>query len=327
MTAPLVLTMGDPRGIGIEIALKAWQEKQEKDLCPFVLIGDMSQIEATLNKLGWEIPLQKITNLETALTVFEGALPVYDPGLGDNEAAQTIAAIETAVKLCQSGDASGMVTAPIQKKRLYDAGFRHPGHTEFLAALTNAEGREVMMLACPELKVIPATIHIPLKEVPNLLTPKLLEQIIRTTDQDLKSRFGITSPRIAIAGLNPHAGEGGSIGQEETAIIQPVIDKLVRKGFVLKGPMSADTMFHAKAREGYDAAICMYHDQALIPIKTIDFDGGVNVTLGLPIIRTSPDHGTADDIAGQGIANATSMIAAIKMAHEMARQSESKSNE
>ena len=287
-----------------------------------MLIGDWQCITNSVKALGLTVPIQKIKNLNEAPTIFDRALPVYDPQIGETDAAQTIAAIETAVSLCQSGDASGMVTAPIQKKRLYDAGFKHPGHTEFLAALTNASGQEVMMLACPQLKVVPATVHVPIAEVPKLITPELLEQIIRTTHMDLVKRFGIEAPRIAIAGLNPHAGEGGSIGAEEQDVIQPVIEKLMQEGFEIKGPMSADTMFHSRARQGYDAAICMYHDQALIPIKTIDFDGGVNVTLGLPIIRTSPDHGTADDIAGKGIAKATSMIAAIKMASDMARKSE-----
>jgi 4-hydroxythreonine-4-phosphate dehydrogenase len=229
-----------------------------------------------------------------------------------------IAVIERAVALVQAGAASAICTAPIHKKALKDgAGFAFPGHTEFLAHL--AGGCEVvMMLASPLLRVVPVTIHIPLAEVPKALTAGLLEAAIRITDAGLRRDFGIARPRLAVAGLNPHAGEGGAMGQEEITLIAPVLARMRAEGFDLAGPASADTMFHARARAGYDVAICMYHDQALIPIKTLDFDGGVNVTLGLPFVRTSPDHGTAFDIAGKGIAKPDSLIAALRMAADMA---------
>ena len=241
------------------------------------------------------------------------------PGQPDPaHAAYVIAVIARAVGLVQSGAASAICTAPIHKKALKDgAGFAFPGHTEFLAHLAGV-GRVVMMLACPGLRVVPATIHIPLAEVPHALTARLLEDTIRLTRAGLIRDFGIAAPRLAVAGLNPHAGEGGAMGREEIDLIIPVLDRLRAEGFLLDGPKSADTMFHAAARSRYDAAIAMYHDQALIPVKTIDFAGGVNVTLGLPFIRTSPDHGTAFDIAGQGRADASSLIAALSMAADMA---------
>ena len=240
------------------------------------------------------------------------------PGQPDPaNAAGVIAAIERAVRLVMTGHASAVCTAPIHKKALKDgAGFAFPGHTEFLAHLAGVE-RVVMMLACPELRVVPATIHIALAEVPSALTPALLEEVIRITHAGLIRDFGITRPRLAVAGLNPHAGEGGAMGREEVDWIAPLVARLAAEGLLIRGPMSADTLFHAAARKGYDAAVCMYHDQALIPIKTIDFAGGVNVTLGLSFVRTSPDHGTAYDIAGRGIADASSLIAALRMAREM----------
>jgi 4-hydroxythreonine-4-phosphate dehydrogenase len=222
------------------------------------------------------------------------------------------------VDLALRGKVSAVCTAPIHKKALKDgAGFAFPGHTEFLAALAGVD-RVVMMLACEGLRVVPATIHIPLAEVPSALTPALLEETLRLTKAGLEQDFGLTAPRIAVAGLNPHAGEGGAMGQEELTFIAPLLSRLRAEGFVLSGPLPADTMFHPAARARYDAAVCMYHDQALIPIKTIDFAGGVNLTLGLPFIRTSPDHGTAFDIAGQGIADPSSLIAALRMARSMA---------
>jgi 4-hydroxythreonine-4-phosphate dehydrogenase len=234
-------------------------------------------------------------------------------------AAAVIAAIARGVELVSRGEATALTTLPIHKKALMDgAGFRYPGHTEYLAHLAGVD-RVVMMLACPELRVVPATIHIPLKDVPATLDAKLLSDTIRITDAALRRDFGIESPRIAIAGLNPHAGEGGAIGREEIEVIGPVLESLRAEGLGLSGPHSADTMFHAAARATYDAAVAMYHDQALIPIKTIDFAGGVNVTLGLPFIRTSPDHGTAFDIAGEGRADPTSFVAALELARDMAR--------
>ncbi|WP_225030519.1 4-hydroxythreonine-4-phosphate dehydrogenase PdxA, partial [Xinfangfangia pollutisoli] len=233
-------------------------------------------------------------------------------------AAGTIAAIDRAVGLAQTGAAAAICTLPITKKALKDgADFAFPGHTEYLAHLARVE-RVVMMLACPELRVVPATIHIPLQEVPGALTEPLLEAVIRITQAGLIRDFGLARPRIAVAGLNPHAGEGGVMGDQEERMIRPLLARLRAEGIDLRGPLPADTMFHARARAGYDAAICMYHDQALIPIKTIDFAGGVNVTLGLPFIRTSPDHGTAYDIAGQGVADVSSTVAALRLARDMA---------
>jgi 4-hydroxythreonine-4-phosphate dehydrogenase len=241
------------------------------------------------------------------------------PGIPTPEnAAGVIAVIERAVRLVQTGKATAICTAPINKKALKDgAGFAFPGHTEFLAHLGGVD-RVVMMLACPELRVVPATIHIPLADVPAALTEELLEQTIRITRAALIRHFGITAPRIAVAGLNPHAGEGGAMGWEDEHMIRPLVARLAAEGLSVTGPWPADTLFHSKARAGYDVAICTYHDQALIPIKTIDFAGGVNVTLGLPFVRTSPDHGTAYDIAGEGLADPASLIAALRLAQEMA---------
>jgi 4-hydroxythreonine-4-phosphate dehydrogenase len=281
MTAPVALSCGDPAGIGPEI-------------------------EAARTRF-------------PVLPLPFAALAV--PGQPDlRNAPGTVAAIERGVALVQAGAASALCTAPIAKKVLVDgAGFAHPGHTEFLAALAGVD-RVVMMLACPDLRVVPATIHIPLADVPRALTRELLEETLRITAAALVRDFGIPRPRIAVAGLNPHAGEGGMMGTEEATLIAPVLDALRAEGFDLAGPLPADTMFHPAARARYDAAVCMYHDQALIPIKTIDFAGGVNVTLGLPFVRTSPDHGTAFDIAGRGVADATSLIAALRLAGEMARR-------
>ena len=313
MTAPVVLTSGDPSGIGPEIALKACLAGER-----FVWLGDPRHLPAGAN---WRV----VTNL--AEPVPAGVLPVlcHDfaaaalPGQPDpDNAAGVIAVIERAVVLVQRGEASALCTAPIHKKALKDgASFAFPGHTEFLAHLAGVT-RVVMMLACPALRVVPATIHIPLSEVPRALTEALLEETIHITHAGLIRDFGIANPRLAVAGLNPHAGEGGAMGWEDERLIRPLIARLAAQGMAIWGPASADTMFHAAARSGYDAAICMYHDQALIPIKTIDFAGGVNVTLGLPFVRTSPDHGTAYDIAGRGVADATSLVAALRLAREMA---------
>ncbi len=242
------------------------------------------------------------------------------PGQPDpRNARSVIDVIARCVALVTCGDAAALCTAPIHKKALIDgAGFEYPGHTEYLQALAGGAGRAVMMLASDALRVVPATIHIPLSAVPEALTPDLLRETIEITARDLRERFGIKAPRIAVAGLNPHAGEGGAMGHEELDWIAPLIAKMTEEGIDLRGPLPADTMFHAQARAGYDAAVAMYHDQALIPIKTLDFDRGVNVTLGLPFVRTSPDHGTAFDIAGQGRANAMSMIEALRLAHRMA---------
>ncbi|WP_406644338.1 4-hydroxythreonine-4-phosphate dehydrogenase PdxA [Aliisedimentitalea scapharcae] len=319
MIPPIALSCGDPSGIGPELAVAAWS--QLRDTCPFVWIGDP-------NHLPTGTPISRIIDLDQARDVVADSLPVLaqsfaapaHPGQPDPSNAQgVIDAIKTAVSLVQTGSASAVCTAPIHKKALIDgAGFAYPGHTEFLAALAGTT-RVVMMLASPQLRVVPATIHIALSEVPKQLTPDLLRDTIHITHQGLQQQFSIATPRIAIAGLNPHAGEGGAMGQEELDWIAPLVAELAPR-YGLIGPLPGDTLFHAAARTRYDAAIAMYHDQALIPIKTLDFDNGVNVTLGLPFIRTSPDHGTAFDIAGQGIANPSSLIQALKLAWEMAQK-------
>lgn len=312
MSAPVLLTCGDPSGIGPEIAAKAWAAGER-----FVWVGDPRHLPSGTE---WRAVAEGDPPGDGAMAVlplvFAG---LAAPGMPDPaNATGVVAAIERAVQLVQAGLGSAVCTAPINKKALKDgAGFAFPGHTEFLAHLAGV-GRVVMMLACPGLRVVPATIHIPLSEVPAALTEALLEATIRITHAGLIRDFGIAAPRIAVAGLNPHAGEGGAMGREEERMIRPLLARLKAEGLDVTGPWPADTMFHAAARKGYDAAVCAYHDQALIPIKTIDFAGGVNVTLGLPFVRTSPDHGTAYDIAGQGIANPTSLIAALRMAREMA---------
>jgi 4-hydroxythreonine-4-phosphate dehydrogenase len=311
VSAPVLLTCGDPSGIGPEIAARAWAAGER-----FVWIGDPRHLPSGTD---WREVAEGAASGEGAMAVLplNFAVPAI-PGQPDPaNAAGVVAAIERAVRLVQGGKGAAVCTAPINKKALKDgAGFAFPGHTEFLAHLADVE-RVVMMLACPELRVVPATIHIPLSEVPSALTEALLEETIRITHAGLIRDFGIASPRIAVAGLNPHAGEGGAMGVEEERMIRPLIARLQAEGLAVTGPWPADTMFHAAARKGYDAAVCTYHDQALIPIKTIDFAGGVNVTLGLPFVRTSPDHGTAYDIAGQGRADPSSLIAALRMAREM----------
>jgi len=315
--APIALSCGDPAGIGAEIALKARAELG--GAVPFFWIGDPGHLPSGT--------FQVIDAPGAATGVAAGLLPVLAhrfphpalPGHPDPRNAQaTIDVIARAVALVQTGQASALCTLPIHKKVLKDgAGFAFPGHTEFLAHLAGVE-RVVMMLACPALRVVPATIHIALADVPKALTPALLDETIRLTAAGLQRDCGIAAPRIAVAGLNPHAGEGGAMGREEIDWIAPLLERLRAEGFDLRGPLPPDTMFHAAARARYDVAVCMYHDQALIPIKTIDFDGGVNVTLGLPFTRTSPDHGTAHDIAGRGIASAGSLVAALRMAQQMA---------
>ncbi len=323
MTPPIALSCGEPSGIGPEIAAKAWEEL--RDQCPFVWIGDPAHLPS-------ETPWTAVEDTAIAPATSAASMPVLPIRFPEKNtlgtpsaanAASVIQSIETAVSLVQSGKASAVCTAPIHKKALIDgADFDYPGHTEFLAALANRD-RVVMMLASDQLRVVPATIHIPLSQVPQTLTPDLLRETIQTTAQGLRDQFGITHPRIAVAGLNPHSGEGGKMGREEVEWITPFLDGLQSDDFTITGPHPADTMFHAAARKRYDVAIAMYHDQALIPIKTLDFDRGVNVTLGLPFIRTSPDHGTALDIAGKGIANPTSLIEALKLAQNMAQRSKS----
>ncbi|NNK77656.1 MAG: 4-hydroxythreonine-4-phosphate dehydrogenase PdxA [Litoreibacter sp.] len=312
---PIVLSCGEPAGIGLEIAQSAWEQLAGE--IDFVLIADRDHVSGPVRELdtlndyrpgGEELPL-----------LHHDFAGIATPGHPDPANAKgVIDVIKRGVDLVAEGSAAALCTLPIHKKALKDgADFAYPGHTEFLAALADVD-RVVMMLACSELRVVPATIHIPLATVKETLTPELLEDTIRITDAGLKRDFGIDAPQIAVAGLNPHAGEGGAMGREEIEMIIPLLEKLETDGIALSGPWSADTMFHAGARASYDAAICMYHDQALIPIKTLDFAGGVNVTLGLPFIRTSPDHGTAFDIAGKGIADPSSLIAALRMARDMA---------
>ena len=319
---PVILSCGDPSGIGPEIAAKAWEVLGAA--LPFVWVGDPAHLPRGTRVRELSSPAEAMLHAGAGLPVLPHAFPAAAiPGQPAPEnAAAVISAIERAVKIVQAGEGLALTTAPIHKKALKDgAGFAFPGHTEFLAHL--AGGAEVvMMLAAeapvPPLRVVPATIHIALSEVPRALTLELLRTTIRLTVEGLRRDFAIENPRIAVAGLNPHAGEGGAMGHEERDWMRDVLEGLRAEGFAVAGPLPADTMFHPAARAGYDAAVCAYHDQALIPIKTLDFDGGVNVTLGLPFIRTSPDHGTACDIAGKGIARPDSLIAALRMARDMA---------
>lgn len=319
--APVVISCGEPAGIGPEVAARAWSAIRAD--IPMVWLGDPRHLPG-------DIRHQVITSVDQAKAICADALPVlpFDfgsasiPGTPNPGHAQgVIDMIAKGVDLVRSGQASALCTAPIHKKALKDgADFAYPGHTEYLAALGGVD-EVVMMLASDQLRVVPATIHIALDQVAQQLTAAKLRRVIEITHTGLRDQFGIASPRLTIAGLNPHAGEGGAMGRQELDWIGPLVAQMKTEGFNLTGPLPADTMFHAAARARYDVAICMYHDQALIPIKTLDFDRGVNVTLGLPFIRTSPDHGTAFDIAGKGIANPTSMIEAIKLAHTMAQRS------
>jgi 4-hydroxythreonine-4-phosphate dehydrogenase len=325
---PVALTMGEPAGIGGEVALKAWLARRLKHLPPFFMIDDPERLEALAARLGLASPIRVIAEPEQATAAFSEALPVLpqplpvavEPGHPTPaNGAAVIAAIERATTLAQGGRAAAIVTNPIHKKSLYEAGFRYPGHTEFLAALAGV-ARPVMMLAVPGLRVVPVTIHLPLADALSGLDTDAIVHCGRVTAESLTRDFAIAEPRLAVAGLNPHAGEDGGLGREENAIIAPAIEALRAAGIRTSGPAPADTLFHPRARARYDAAICMYHDQALIPLKTIDFDHGVNITLGLPFVRTSPDHGTAFDIAGTGGASAESLIAALRMAGEMAER-------
>ncbi len=326
MGLPLALTMGEPAGIGGEIALRAWQHRSE-GVPPFYLIDDPERIAALARRLGWRVAVAAIDTPVQALSTFAEALPVKpvggtpraEPGRPDvADAPLVLRAIDVAVADAGEGRAAALVTNPINKDALYRAGFRHPGHTEYLAELAGTGEVAVMMLACPELRVVPVTIHLALRQAIETLSPAMIVHAGRVAHAALRRDFGVAAPILAVAGLNPHAGEAGNLGREDIDIVAPAIAELRAGGIDARGPLAADTMFHAAARRGYDAALCMYHDQALIPIKTIDFDGGVNVTLGLPFIRTSPDHGTAFDIAGRGIARPDSLIAALRLAAEMA---------
>ncbi len=311
---PVALSCGEPAGIGSEIALKAWQVLRTEEV--FFWMGDPAHLPAGAHYEIIDTPEVAAQVMKDALPVlaFDFPEPVQFGQPNSKHAPFVVDVLKQGINLVRSGRAAALCTLPIHKQALQDgAAFAYPGHTEFLAAYSGVK-RPVMMLAGPELKVVPATIHIPLSDVPRALNKTDLEEVIVITHEGLKTYFQIPHPRIVVAGLNPHAGENGKFGQEDIEIIQPVIKRLQQKGLDISGPHSADTLFHKAARERYDAAVAMYHDQALIPIKTIDFDKGVNLTLGLPFIRTSPDHGTALDIAGQGKANPTSTIEAIKLA-------------
>jgi 4-hydroxythreonine-4-phosphate dehydrogenase len=326
MTRPLALTMGEPAGIGGEIALQAWLRRGE-GVPPFYLVDDPDRLVRLAGSLGWDVPVRTIEERDRAITVFADALPVVwlggapaaKPGHPDPiDQSLVLRAIEIAVGDARAGVAGALVTNPINKDALYRAGFRHPGHTEYLAELAGSKEAAVMMLAGRDLRVVPVTIHLALREAIEALSAEAIVHAGRVVAAALRRDFSIAAPVIAVAGLNPHAGEAGGLGHEDIDIIAPAIAALRGFGIDARGPLAADTMFYAAARRHYDAALCMYHDQALIPIKTIDFDGAVNVTLGLPFIRTSPDHGTAFDIAGKGIARPDSLIAALKLAAEMA---------
>lgn len=329
-SASLAMTMGDPAGIGPDITIKAWAARTRWQLPPFYVIGNTEALVRRSRLLGIDLTIA-VSTPETAASQFAQALPVVPldmsadavPGEPNGaNASAVIAAIRLATEHALTGRCAAIVTNPIAKRVLYDAGFIDAGHTEFLARLAGEHrGRAVqpvMMLWSPELTVVPVTIHIPLRDVANRLTADLIVSTARITASELKARFGIVRPRLAVAGLNPHAGEGGALGREELDVIGPAVATLAADGIDIRGPLPADTMFHAAARASYDAALCMYHDQALVPLKAFAFDHAVNVTLGLPFIRTSPDHGTAFDIAGTGKADASSLVAAIGLAARLA---------
>lgn len=332
-TRPLALTLGDPAGIGPEIILKTWAALRAEGPA-FVVVGDYDSL-ASASPAGGSV-VRRVTAPAEAAAVFASAVPVLDQPLRSRvvagqtspyAAASIIGWIETAVGLALSGRVRGLVTAPIAKAPLYAAGFQFPGHTEFLGELTQSarfDGARgpIMMLAAPGLRVSLVTVHEPLSKVAGALSIERIVNAGLITAQSLRRDFGIEQPRLAVAGLNPHAGENGTIGREEAEIVGPAVRALVEQGVDATGPWPADTMFPEEVRARYDAALCLYHDQALIPIKMLDFWGGVNITLGLPIVRTSPDHGTAFDIAGRGVARADSLIAAVRAAHAIATRRE-----
>lgn len=332
VTLPLVVSMGEPAGIGPEIILKAYLQSVDGDLPFFYVYGDAALLRISAERLGLDVSVVDIETASEAATAFGTGLPVIAAGdhrpvkpgkISPDTAGLVIEAIRRSVEDVHAGQARGLVTAPIHKANLYGAGFNFPGHTEFLAQLAEdvygVSRRPVMMLASAALKVVPVTIHIPFIEVASSLTTELILETVEILHHDLVHRFQIKKPRILLTGLNPHAGEDGKMGREEIDIIRPAIEALSGKGLNVFGPRPADVSFHAAARAGYDAAVAMYHDQALIPIKTLAFDEGVNVTLGLPFVRTSPDHGTALDIAGRGVASPNSFIAALRLADELSQ--------
>jgi 4-hydroxythreonine-4-phosphate dehydrogenase len=330
---PLALTQGDPSGVGPELTLKAWLRTHDKpDAPPFLAVANPDRLAAIARDLDLKVPVKIVAGAEAA-PVFRHALPVYalnhsvagKPGAPDvRDAAGTIASIETCARLIRAGEASAIVTNPIAKELFHRTGFCHPGHTEFLAELAERyfgeRARPVMLIWSPQFAVVPATIHVPLARVAALLTRELLVETGVIVAEGLASRFGIKNPRLAFSGLNPHAGEGGTMGREEIEVIAPALADLAAVGVAVSGPHAADSLFRPSARKSYDAVVAMYHDQALIPVKTVAFERAVNVTLGLPLIRTSPDHGTAFDIAGKGIADPASLIAALRLAGKLARR-------
>ena len=331
MDKPLAISMGEPAGIGPDLILQLYARRAELALPPFCVFGQVEFLQARAQRLGLDVSIVEssteatIAQFDTALPVVgvDGLVPDHPGHVSPVSASVVIGAIEGAVAATLSGACRGLVTAPIHKGALYHAGFRHPGHTEFLAELCAGGGTPklpVMMLAHGGLRAVPVTVHVPIKDEPGLLTRALILETVQVVAHDLRQRFGIAAPKIAVAGLNPHAGEGGAIGREDIEIITPAIEQLRAEGIAVTGPLPADTLFYPKHWTQYDAVVAMYHDQALIPIKTVAFEDAVNVTLGLPIVRTSPDHGTAFDLAGTGKASPASFIAAIRMADAMTRQ-------
>jgi 4-hydroxythreonine-4-phosphate dehydrogenase len=324
---PLVVTMGEPAGIGGEIALMARAAHREQAVPRFFIVDSPERLERLAERLGLAVRPIAIGDAGEIGAAWAHGLPVLPlalparvvPGRPDpDNAGAVLESIERAVRLVRSGTAGAVVTNPIHKQVLYSAGFHHPGHTEYLAELAGATAAPVMMLACPELRVVPVTIHLPLRRAIEALDTASIVHAGRVTAAALARDLAITRPRLAVTGLNPHAGEGGALGSEEAEIILPAVEALRAEGIAVEGPKAADSLFHRPARQRFDAALCMYHDQALIPLKTLDFEHGVNVTLGLPFVRTSPDHGTALDLAGSGRANPSSLIAALRLAGEMA---------
>jgi len=326
VVSPIALTMGEPAGIGGEIALKAWANRAETRVPEFFAIDDRKRLERLSRTLNWPFKTIQISAPEEALEAFHHGLPVLEhtlpgsitPGQPDpTNAPAVISSIDAAISFVQSGAAGAIVTNPIHKGTLYDAGFKYPGHTEYLAAKAGGL-RSVMMLACEELRAVPVTTHLSLEKAIGALNTDDIVEVARITARALQTDFGIHNPHLMVAALNPHGGENGALGSEENEIILPAVDKLKSEGHSITGPAPADTLFHPRAREAYDAVICMYHDQALIPLKTINFSGGVNITMGLPFVRTSPDHGTAFEIAGMGVADETSLVEALKVASKIA---------
>ncbi len=324
----IAVTMGEPAGIGGEITLSAWQTRTDRNLPPFFAVDNPDRLARIAARLNWNVPLTVIEAPEKAADRFADSLPVLPidvpgsttPGQPDPaNAPSVVASIRKATEYAMTGGAAAVLTNPIHKKTLYDAGFQHPGHTEFLAEIAGIK-RSVMMLLCPGLRVVPITSHISLSQAIGALKTDDIVAVASITAQSLRRDFGVESPHIMMAALNPHGGEDGSMGHEEQDIILPAIEALKQQGISVSGPAPADTMFHERARKGYDAAICMYHDQALIPLKTIDFHSGVNVTLGLPFVRTSPDHGTALEIAGMGVADDRSFVASLSVAADIVQQ-------